>query len=217
VKIFLILFLVLIPVYGLHAQGWQPFQKGEKYNYNLGDKQFYATIWIDSTAFITNDSVYYFNKVLKKVKTGTDWQIPNFYLNDQSQFFLSKLSFGESRELQFTENDTIKFLIKPLANLNEQWVFDAHNNIIATVVAEDEVSIFGVTDSVKLIKLSNSDTIIISKFHSFLRFPLFDTLNQHVVLAGIEGRNLGSLVCFTTYMNPAWATSNISTQLFRRR
>ncbi len=186
--LFLLLTLSSIP--GVQAQEWQPFQRGEKYNYSLANKQFYATIWVDSTAFVNNDSVFYFNKVLKKVKTGA-WQYPNFYLNDQSQFFFTHFIFGESRELKFTENDTTKFLIKPLASVNEQWIFDVHNNITATVITEDEVSIFGETDSIKLITLSNSDTIIISKNHSFLKFPLFDTLNQHVILAGIEGRNLG--------------------------
>lgn len=187
----LILFLILVSVLGSRAQDWKLFQIGEKYNYGMQNMPFYSSIWIDSTAYINNDSVYYFNKVLKKVKEGNNWQWPYFYLNDQSQFFLSNLIFGSGKDLLFKETDTNKFIINTSAGLDDQWVFDSLKNITATMVSSGLENLFGEIDSVKLIALSNNDTIIISKHHSVLKFPLFNSLHQHVVLSGIEGRNLG--------------------------
>jgi len=189
-KIF-ILIILLASMMSTHAQDWKLFRTGEKYNYSLGSNAYYASIWVDSTAVIGNDSVYYFNKIIKKVKNGPVEYWRNLFLNDMSQFFLSGLAFHDNTTMVFKETETVKYLLKPLAQLNEQWVFDSLHNITATVVGAGIESLFGETDSVKLIVLSNADTIRISKNHSVLQFPLFNTSHQHVALTGIEGRNLG--------------------------
>ena len=62
---------ILIMVFALNiasAQNWKPINANLKYNYS--DVNCYYTVWVDSVKCINNDSVFYLNKVIKKVKIG---------------------------------------------------------------------------------------------------------------------------------------------------
>jgi hypothetical protein len=188
----LLFVFILFSIAEANAQEWKPVNRNEKYNYQLATNTYYATIWVDSLKVINNDSIFYLNKIIKKVANGT-YGINGYYLNNQSQFFLSKLINTSSGNILMEEDSSIKFLIKPNANLYETWVFDSIKNDTASVIDISTRNIFGFIDSVKTIALSSNDTIVISKNYGIIRFPLFDSLKQHVTLSGIEGRNIGML------------------------
>jgi len=189
-KNFFVLAIIILISSLLNAQNWKPVNSVNKYNYFIGDKP-EATIWVDSVDILNGDSVYILNKVLKKVKDIDSYSCIASYLENQPQQFLSKITFCQNGEYKM-ENDTLSsFLLKPNNSLNKLWVFDSINNITATITSINSITIFNNTDSVKTIKLSNQDTIIISKNYGILKFPMFNSTHKHIYLAGIEGSNLG--------------------------
>lgn len=180
----------------VHSQNWMPINKNEKYNYCSGNN-LYKTIWIDSIKIINNDSVFFFNKIIKKVK-DSKYVWPDYarayYLENQSQFFLSQIIYSANSGIVMKENDSIRFLIKAHAKLNDTWVFDSLKNVTAIIVDASIKMLFEHMDSIKVIKLSNNDTIVLSKNYGILKFPIFDTSHQHMNLVGIEGRNIGLVI-----------------------
>lgn len=196
-KLLPFLFLLLI-IRTAGAQQWKPLTSSEKYNYLLDER--YATIWADSVRLVNGDSVFFLNKVLTNIKGTTSFfpYINNAYLN-RSQFFLSKIIYTASKEIRMEENDSIHFLIKPYANLNDTWMFDSLRQKTAKIVGVSTMLVFGVMDSIKIITLNNTDSIILSKNNGILKFPLSDNLHKHFNLVGIEGRNSGTIM--PTYKN----------------
>jgi hypothetical protein len=190
----LILFLTIaFSISSANGQYWKPFNVNEKYNYSLGSHQFYATIWVDSTTIVNTDTIFFLNKIIKRVADG-EFGFEGFYLNNQSQCFLSSIYCSSNGNLTLKEDNNRKYLIKAQAILNESWIFDSINSNAATVIGISNQLILGNMDSLKIIRLTSNDTIIISKNHGIIRFPIFDSLSQGVNLIGIEGRNVGELV-----------------------
>ncbi len=190
----LVLFLTIaFSISFANAQDWKPFNVNEKYNYSLGNHPFDATIWADSTTIVNTDTIYYLNKILKRVADGVSY-FEGCYLNNQSQYFLSSICCSSNGDVTFKEDNNRKYLLKVQANLNENWIFDSINSNTATVIEVSNQLILGNMDSIKIIRLTSNDTIIISKNHGIIRFPIFDSTSQFVKLIGIEGRNLGELM-----------------------
>ena len=191
-KLTLFLFIVFT-AFEVSAQNWRPINTGEVYNYYNDSDNVYISIWIDSSKVINSDTVFYLNKVLKKIDTtliNNDYA--NLYLTNRSQFLLSEYIFNSSGDLVFRDKKAAKtYLIKTQASTNDSWIFDTINNIQAIVTQENEMSIFGTIDSVKTIILSTNEEIVISKNHGIIYFPLFNTNSFFVNLVGIEGRNIG--------------------------
>jgi hypothetical protein len=191
-KNYCIIFLLLFALKNVDAQNWKPLTNGEKYNYAQGS--IFATIWADSVKYINSDSVFYLNRLLKKVKSG-DPKIGSVgYLQNQSQFFLSKIIYSPSSDVLMEENDSVKFLLKPRAKLNDIWLFDSLKHDTAKVINVLTIPVFGKMDSVKIITLTSNDSIVLSKNYGILKFPNSDSVHQHINLVGIEGRNVGMSV-----------------------
>lgn len=175
------------------TQNWKPINKSEKFNYSLGGaNNFYATIWVDSTKLEHNDSVYFFNKIIKKVRNGAMPYTYGYYLLNQSQFLLAKMIYYSNHDVVFEESKNKRYKIKPLAKINDSWLFDSINNVTAQISKVYSEKIFGYLDSIKVITLSNKDSIILSKNSGLLKFPIVDPL-KHVNLVGIEGRYVGTI------------------------
>lgn len=175
------------------AQNWKPINKDEKFNY-LGADSYYATIWVDSAKLDGIDSVYFFNKIIRKVKNGSGLHVYGYYLANQSQFLFSKMVLCSNHDVVFEESKNKRYRIKPLAKMNDQWVFDSINNVTAQISRVYAENVLGYLDSVKVITLSSSDSIVLSKNSGLLKFPLFNSLKQHVKLVGIEGRDAGNIL-----------------------
>jgi hypothetical protein len=183
--------LLFFSIFSLNAQNWKPFNSADKYNYFIAQVP-YATVWVDSAKILGTDSVFFLNKVLKKINQ-TSPPVESHYLLNQSQCFLSEMIYQSNGETVLKDGLT-KLHLKTLASLNESWVFDSVVGDIASVISITTATLFGQTDSVKIIKISSNDTIIISKNFGIIMFPLFDANHQHIKLAGIEGRGLGTAI-----------------------
>jgi hypothetical protein len=83
------------------------------------------------------------------------------------------------------------FKLKPNAGLNAEWTFDSLNSIKAKVTQIHYKSLFYGYDSVKTIKLSSGDSILIAKRNGILRFPLNDSTARYFRLVGIQNLKLG--------------------------
>lgn len=179
-KLTLLSTLLLIFSY-IDAQNWQPVSQGLKYNYGFSNNTSYISIWIDSTKIMGNDTIHYFNKTSKVVKV--DEYQSTLYVN-QNTFLLSQF---------YMNQDTIRFYdskfettFKLIRNDTSTFVFDPVNNISAhRIFMSDSVLFDPVKDSINVFILSNSDTVIISKNHGIIKFPLFDN-HLHVNLLGIQ-------------------------------
>ncbi len=186
---FVILFFSLNQI---QAQNWQPINKFDKYNWQIDTADFITnTIWVDSVEIIEEDSVFYLNRIMTDCDTCSNNENNYFALKNQPQFLMRKMI--KLSDSLYIFQDTSEFIIRPLFHLGEQWTFDPENNIQAVVSFEGEDEVFGSTDSVKNINLSNGKSFVISKNFGILQFPYDNDINYD--LMGIEGsRELGEQV-----------------------
>ncbi len=190
-KHLLILFF-FFSLMSINAQNWQPFNSGEVMNYYSDSANMYYSIWVDSVDVVANDSVFYFNRVTKEVKPiQTYASIFAYYLQNQSQFFLSNAYCSASGSVVLGGDDGQKFYIKSKAKLNDTWVFDSANSVNAQVVQIGSSTIFGQQDSIKVILLNGMDSLILSKNHGIIQFPVEDSSIVFVKLVGLEKSGLG--------------------------
>lgn len=177
-----------------YSQQWNLFNANFKYNYALNNNgNIYKTIFVDSIGVENNDSIYYLNKTILPCPTCgyCNYYFNIIYLSNQPQFFLSKFKKDSIVSSFIYNNKTYSIMLN--TNINDSWVFDSLNNVDAQTIEIISQNNFGNSDSIRIIQLSNSDTIILSKNYGIMKFPLFDSSHQHVNLIGIEGPDIGVL------------------------
>lgn len=181
----LLLIIMLMMTIGLIAQNWTPINTSERFCYsNDGDLEILANVlWVDSTKQMSDHEVYYFNKIVSPCDTCSE---PNYMLANQPQFLLDQAKVYENGEWVF-ESYNQQFKLLPHAQLNEEWIFDEESSVTAVVSSLDLINVIGEEDSVKIISLSNNESLVLTKNHGVLQFSNYQLL-------GIEGRDLGILV-----------------------
>lgn len=204
-------FLCLLFYVHSFSQLWTPISEEDTYHYEwVGDTLGYdstntfngqyfknnnpvaTSIWFDSlTVSNASQNVYYLNKIITPCNdtcpTPPDgWA---YHLKNQPQFLQHQMRvFTQPEKYVFEGED--KWVLLPTMPLNSTWVFDTLNNINAEVVEVSETEIFGNTDSLKVIALSNGGSIVLSKDHGIIEFPDFESSNYYR-LVGIQTRDLG--------------------------
>lgn len=191
-----ILFLIFFITGAATAQNWSPINRYEKMNYSkTGFNYITNTMWIDSAGATVSDSVFYFNRIV----TSCDTCVATYRLCNQPDFLKKNMYKRSGGKYEFRYPGSI--LIKTLANTGESWLYDTANSITANVFSFSSQQVFGTTDSVKEIHLSNGGILKLSKNHGLLQFTL-TPVTQVYTLIGIEGRNLGEKVpMFTEIYN----------------
>ena len=176
--IFLVLFFFVTT--NLLSQNWKPLNLSAKYNYQIDTAEYITnTLWIDSVQVIEEDSVFYLNRIMTINPTN------NYYAYKNQPQFLMRKMLKESDSL-YIFSDTTEFIIKPLANYTDTWIFNEENAVSAIISAEIEEEVFGQLDSVKIISLSDGKSIKISKNFGILEFFNWET-DAKYNLVGIEG------------------------------
>jgi hypothetical protein len=169
----------------LYSQNWAPINTSEKFCYSTDDQSHIINnvLWVDSIEMIGADSLFHLNKIAKY------FEDQYIILNNEPQFLLDDVIVKDNGEwifmdTAFSEFDQIDtFKILPQANYYESWEFS--NDLDAVIANVSTMSIFGQTDSVKTILLSDYSQILLSKNHGIINWRgEFD-------LIGIEGRDLG--------------------------
>ncbi len=187
-----LLILYLFTPFILPAQNWQPISADEKFNFQDHSSNYISnTIWVDSTKVIDEDTVFYLNRIVKDCDyCSTIFDNAEGYLLANQPQFLQK-SITKKNDGAYVFNGDEEFILYPLLDMGDEWIFDTSTNLLATITDTYEENIFGTLDSVKVITTENQDTFRISKNFGIIDFSRND---ERYVLRGIEGRNLGELV-----------------------
>ncbi len=177
---------------------WFPFRPATQFNYQV-DSSFNhisTVIKIDSTSS-SNPYKYYLNKVVVSCDTCqnnllvNDFSDSTYILNHQAQF--AGHSFSRLLNSGFYFKGSSSFVVFPFSVVGNTWIYDTTQNLNATLTAKYTQIIFGQLDSVCVIKLSNLDTIIISKSFGIIQFPIHTVSSHYFKLVGIEGASVYGL------------------------
>ncbi len=181
--------MLIIICQALQAQPWSPLKLNEKFNYSLNSVNFITnTIWTDSVKTAGGDSVFYLNRIV----TGCDsCQAPYKWAN-KPDFLKTTMVRKPGGIYNFRTPGSM--VIRTLAKTGDTWLYDTTRNIQAQLVSAVAEPVFGITDSVKEILLSDGYSIRLSKNFGLLRFPSSVSGSSLYSLEGIEGRNVGQLV-----------------------
>lgn len=171
---------------------WFPFRPATQYNYHVDSSlaKISTAVKIDSSSG-TSPINYYLNKVVISCDTChnnflvNDFSDSTYTLNHQAQF--AGHSFSKLLNSGFYFKGSGSFVVFPFSAVGNTWIYDTTQNLNATLTAKNTQNIFGQLDSVCVIKLSNSDTIIISKSFGIVQFPIHTVSSHYFKLVGIEG------------------------------
>ena len=201
-KSFLPYFLFLIP-FAAHSQNWEIFNSYDRYNYQASGAPLISNVlFADSFKVVGTDTIYYLNRIVQKPNYITSYDT---VLKNLPQFFQKQIrrsgdgTYVFSIDSGYDGFNPDTFVIEAFANVNDNWLYDTTANITATVASQTLQILFGTTDSVKQINLSNGDSILLSKSFGIVGFPS-DTLTAtgktpiYYNLAGIETRGVGDSV-----------------------
>jgi len=144
---------------------------------------------VDSFAVNQQDTIFYFNRTIKKCENCSFAVEDSVLLAEQADFL--NFSFVRQPDLSYLFSGETSFQINPFAQLDETWIFDETNNIEARVIRVEEINLFDQLDSCKIILLSSNDTIKLSKNFGIIDFNFQD---KHFSLMGIQTRNLGEII-----------------------
>lgn len=195
-------FLLLISL-TLPAQNWEILNSHDRYNYQAsGAPLITNVIFADSFKVFGSDTLYYLNRIVQKPNYISSYDT---VLRNLPQFFQKQVlrspdgTYVFSIDSGYDGFNPDTFVIKTRANVGDNWLYDTTANITATVATQTLQILFGTTDSVKQINLSNGDSILLSKSFGIVGFPS-DTLTatgktpMYSNLQGIETRGIGDSV-----------------------
>ena len=191
-KIILLLFFVSSFVKTQTNFSWYPVHPGTQYNYktNISALPLSHVIKTDSISNGVNP-IFYLNKIVSSCDTCHNSSLLNdpfdstYSLTQQPQFL--NHHFYKISGNGFYFSGPHSFQIYPFGLVGSSWLFDSTSAISATLLSRYQQSVFGTPDSMCVIRLSNSDTLILSKNHGFIRFPILTGVNEHYDLVGLEG------------------------------
>jgi hypothetical protein len=166
------------------AQTWQPILLGEKQIYQHSDSAWISTVLnVDSV----QGGTFFLNRIVKTCDTcSSPWVTSKLY--NQGQFLGKKVRHLQDNSLVFEGKDT--FFLKNMSSIGETWFFDPQHQIQANVESIVLGDVFGQSDSLKTIRLSNGAEIILSQNHGLIKFPDFDS-GGFYALIGLQQSNLG--------------------------
>lgn len=182
-----LLLALLLCAGGTNAQNWLPLTPSDRYSFRQSDSMLISNvIQADSQQLLpSGDLVFFLNRVVTHCDTCIS--LPGKLAN-QGQFLQKTATRKPDNRWIFSGKDT--FVLFPMAQPGDTWVFDTLQNVNATVQGVFAFDVFDEPDSIKTIQLSDGRQIILSKNHGLLRFPDGNE-GSAFLLTGILSRNLG--------------------------
>ncbi|MCH8330479.1 MAG: T9SS type A sorting domain-containing protein [Bacteroidetes bacterium] len=173
------------------AQNWTLVNPDYSYHYVIKDslppypgfdpETWIFTITTDSHITLVDRTILYMNRIVQPDSIQTRRSnIPTFL-----QKRIIKTIGG------YSFRDTSSFFIDAKADSGSTWIFDTTSGKLAIIVDLYTSEVLEETDSIKVIVVSNIDTILISKKHGIIRFPLATGKTAYYQLIGINGLNQG--------------------------
>lgn len=167
------------------CQSWNVIPTDNINNYRTPSGELIQqSVWLDSLTENGESLIFHFNKIAE-INNDTMLINKNHFLSNQIRQYSDSLIF-------YYETDTL-ILLKN-ATLNEPWLADAENDSYYSIVREEEIDIFGITDSIKVFRRAESqDSLVLSKSFGVTEFSLpYDALSY--TLAGVDNLDLGETV-----------------------
>ena len=177
------LFIFFIPFVSF-SQNWTLINPDYHYHYRSIDSSYITnTIFVNSFQVSGTDTTFYLNKIGVGCDTcNLSYSEGGYFLLNQPQFLQRRVTKTDSC---FIFSDTLNFQLFPKAHTGFSWLLDTIDSIQATILSGYSTTTFGVTDSVKIISLSNGDSIIISKNFGIIFFSV-PYYSEKYELAGVE-------------------------------
>ncbi|MEL6250649.1 MAG: T9SS type A sorting domain-containing protein [Bacteroidota bacterium] len=180
-----LLFLSLyVGLSSLNAQNWQILNPDYRYHYvsdgNLQDSLSAKTLYrqknLVDTAFL-NTQLFYPEPNDRRLIQLAAPQFLNKRMRNQGN---GKKYFHQPGAFVLFEE-----------NAPSSWLYDSLHMIVANIDKIYEEEIYGISDSIRRILLSNGDTILQAKSLGLLQFPSADSQFNYHKQIGITGPNLG--------------------------
>lgn len=162
------------------SQNWNVFNKAYRYNYKFDNSALISNVlFVQSYTVLTNsDTIYDINKI--GIVSG------NILTANQPQFLQHSIVKKADGSVMFQSPGSITVL--PTCTLNQTWLFDSNLNYSATCVAITTVNIFSIVDSLRIILVNNTDSVLLSKKFGIIKYPHLYGLNKYYRLVGIENK-----------------------------
>lgn len=179
-KYLLIITVVAFSFVG-YGQNWDVFNPNYRYNYKYDNSGVVSNVIFAETVTATASQTSCITNTIG-VLSGT------LITADQPQFLkrnIIKLANGN-----FVLQDPSTLTIIPTCTVGQTWSFNANNSQTAICVSTFTQSIFNTIDSVKVIIVNNSDSLVLSRSFGIVQFPKYDLYvpNKYFRLVGIENK-----------------------------
>jgi len=188
--LFCIFFLAGSSSTWVEAQRWQLIFEDTLYHYALTPQATLdgldRSLWWTAAYMLPSNHIQY--------TFGKTWWFDSLNQGQTAFYRMGPGPLGQSCVADTATGDYLfhapplsPFLVKANAQLGETWVADTALNLTCLVEQEwEEVTQLG-TDSLRLIRLSSGDSLVLGKRFGVHIFPLRDSLHQHFHLAGAKG------------------------------
>ena len=189
VKLFIFQILFLFTLHASFGQDWQPIYLNETLNYQSStnpDEPF--GVFASDLSVASDLSAVRLALNAEPIDT-CDCEASCRRLT--ADFLQSRVVYLPDNVVSFQNPDTFYFHIQ--SGLGDSWLFridSAGNDIMATVISISQIEIFGETDSLKIINLSDSEEIHLSQHHGITKWI---NANDTLTLVSIPSRGLGEL------------------------
>jgi hypothetical protein len=147
-------------------------------------------MFADSIKYVAGDTIYYMNRIGVECTGGCPTLTTA--INSTMTIIMANMPQFLQRKIKKLANglvmlkDTATLVIKPNCQPGQTWLFDSINNKSAVCINKIGQSVFGISDSIKNILISGTDTLKLSKHFGILQFPNLYNKNKYYHLAGIE-------------------------------
>lgn len=197
--------LLFVLSFQLSAQDWKVLPDNDHYYFRIDQgNDIEATIGYDSSSAAGADTTFHLLTTMKEWSVnwpgGPNQNCDTCYATWNISQFANKEAHVEANGDTWL-NDPGSFLIQTQAALNDSWLADTVASVTAQIIENEPMSFMGITDSVKTILLSNSDTVRLSKNYGLIQFPVVGQPGSHYHLDGIQNAGIGNVLLdfWTTY------------------
>jgi hypothetical protein len=179
-RLFILCLITLLSAGQAQAQHWEIYRNGDSLLYYKSGHGYDPTavfMKADSMLITGNDTTFVMNRKVVNVSSSTlHGNLPQLL-----QRRVIHLNNGD-----WNLSDTANWLLRPGDPLLSSWIFDANQNITASITRVYWGQVLGQNDSIKTISLSNGDSILVSKHYGIISFPPFLSGTSAYHLAGFN-------------------------------
>ncbi len=186
------------------AQNWALLNPAYKYNYcNDGSDTISNQIFVTHIDTLGPDSFRYeLNKVVRRCDTCTTalgGSCDGCYLalDRAGEFGDACTTNGERWRL---EHPGGYWEVMSTAPIGTSWLFDAGEGLTATVDTIVAAVVYGMPDSLKVVALSNGDTLTCSRDHGLMRWPgangALDQIGEQMTASGVHVPPLPAFIAY---------------------